>query len=500
MKPQPNIQPSREAFSELATKGNLIPVFIEISADHITPISVYYNIRILGAKYSYLLESADRTEVVGRYSIIGKNPQILIKSKGDRITITGDGKKRSYRIDGDPLEEIKKFMSRYQYVPSPKLLGFSGGAVGYVGYDAVSTFEKKVSLHKKGKGLNVPDTYFMIADQAIVFDHLTKKLYLVVNASLADCTVEQAYKRAEKALGKLLDIVMLPNLLAPLTAPALPKPPELVSNTAKEEFMDIVMNAKEYILNGDIFQVVLSQRFETEYRRDPINLYRMLWMINPSPYMFCMSFGKEVSVVGSSPEVHVRLTGDKVEIRPIAGTRKRGATVEEDIANEKDLLSDPKEIAEHIMLVDLARNDVGRDAAYGSVQVTDRMSIERFSHVMHIVSSIEGKVMPGKDAYDVMRSTFPAGTVSGSPKIRAMNIIADMEKQPRGIYSGAVGYFGFNGNMDSCIALRTVVLKDNKAFVQAGAGIVADSTPEGEYQECINKAMGMLRAIECAKS
>jgi anthranilate synthase component I len=321
-------------------------------------------------------------------------------------------------------------------------------------------------------------------------------LKIVANAFIEGNAAEPAYDAAAREIETILDQLKQPIAFPPIFTGSEPLRGKAESNTTREEYHDMVNRAEEYIRAGDIFQMVPAQRFETAFTGDALDLYRTLRFINPSPYMFCLRFPEGYSLVGSSPEVHVRLTGDLVEIRPIAGTRKRGVTEEEDEANASDLLADPKERAEHLMLVDLARNDVGRIADYGSVRVTDFMTIERYSHVMHIVSHVSGKLAGGRTAYDVMRATFPAGTVSGSPKVRAMQIINELEKSKRCTYAGAVGYFGFDGNLDSCIALRTVLLKDGKAYVQAGGGVVADSTPEGEYQESVNKAMAAMRAID----
>jgi anthranilate synthase component 1 len=343
----------------------------------------------------------------------------------------------------------------------------------------------------------LPESVFFITDTVLIFDHRLRRLRVLSNAFVEGdpgAAYDHACAKIEQILARLSQPVSLPEINTHN------EPPTLVprSNTTREEYEQMVRDAHEFIHAGDIFQIVPSQRFEAPYGGDPLTLYRCLRYVNPSPYMFCIKFAGEFALVGSSPEVHVRSEYGKIAIRPIAGTRRRGATEEEDEANARELLADPKERAEHLMLVDLARNDVGRIAEYGSVRVDDFMTIERYSHVMHIVSNVTGKLREGKNAYDVMRATFPAGTVSGSPKIRAMQIINQFEKSKRGTYAGAVGYFGFDGNHDSCIALRTIALKDGKAYVQAGAGVVADSTPEGEYQETVNKAMGMMRAIEKA--
>jgi anthranilate synthase component 1 len=341
--------------------------------------------------------------------------------------------------------------------------------------------------------------FFMVTEVVIAFDHRQRRIRIVANAFPEKENPVAAYEAACERIHKILASLAKPIAFDPIFTESTPVAAPSTSNTTREEYHAMVHRAQEYIRAGDIFQIVLAQRFETEFRDDALDLYRALRFVNPSPYMFCLRCPSGYSLVGSSPEVHVRLTGDLVEIRPIAGTRRRGATVDEDNANADDLMADPKERAEHLMLVDLARNDVGRIAEYGTVKVTDFMTIERYSHVMHIVSHVSGKLAGGRSAFDVMRATFPAGTVSGAPKVRAMQILNELEKSKRCSYSGAVGYFGFDGNHDSCIALRTVLLKDGKAFVQSGGGVVADSTPEGEYQETVNKAMAGMRAIDRAR-
>jgi anthranilate synthase component 1 len=361
-------------------------------------------------------------------------------------------------------------------------------------YDAVRWFEPTIPDHNRDD-LGVPDMFFMVAGNVLIFDHKKRRIKIVVNAFPGEAGVEAAYDQATQEIHRILSLLAKPVVLPPLFTGAQPHLPEMRSNTTQEEYHEMVRRAQEYIRAGDIFQMVPAQRFEADFDRDALELYRALRFINPSPYMFCVRCPDGQSLVGSSPEVHVRVTNRLVEIRPIAGTRRRGETPNEDVANAEELLNDPKERAEHLMLVDLARNDVGRIAEFGSVRVSDFMTIERYSHVMHIVSHVSGLLAGGRNAYDVMRATFPAGTVSGSPKVRAMQIINELEKSKRCTYAGAVGYFGFDGDLDSCIALRTVLLKDNKAYVQAGGGVVADSTPEGEYQESVNKAMAAMRAI-----
>jgi anthranilate synthase component 1 len=495
--------PSLATFQSLATKGNLIPVFSEIIADAESPIGAFAKLNDGG--YTFLFESVEKSEQTGRYSFVIVAPRIILESSGRTVTVTENGRTRTFETRRDPLADLEELMARYKYVPlpdeAPDLRSrFAGGAVGFLSYDMVRFFEPTVPPAPKDE-LGLPESLFVLAETVLIFDHRMRRLRIVANAlveSAADAG--PAYARATAAIEAIAAKLAVPLQLPafPITPP--PPPAAAVSNTTREEFHAMVRKAHEYIHAGDIFQVVPSQRFETGYTGDPITLYRALRFVNPSPYMFCMNFAGRFALVGSSPEVHVRAINGRIEIRPIAGTRRRGATPAEDDANAADLLADPKERAEHLMLVDLARNDVGRASEFGSVKVNDFMIIERYSHVMHIVSNVEGRLRPDRSAYDVMRATFPAGTVSGSPKVRAMQIINELEKSKRGVYAGAVGYFGFDGNSDSCIALRTVVLKDGKAYVQAGAGVVADSTPEGEYVETVNKAMGMMAAIARAKN
>jgi anthranilate synthase component 1 len=493
--------PDLATFRDLAQKGNLIPVYTELIADAETPVSAFSKLDDGG--YTFLFESVEKSEQTGRYSFLIVSPRTVLESQGRTVRITENGQTREFETHRDPLADLEEYMARFRYVPLPDeppelRARFAGGAVGFLGYDMVRFFEPTVPPPAKDE-LGLPESLFVIADTILIFDHLTRRLRLVANAHV-DGDVEGSYTAATERITdisiKLSRSLQLPSI--PIT-PA-PKPAEATSNTTKEEYMGMVTRGQEYIRAGDVFQFVPSQRFSTSYSGDPLTLYRALRFVNPSPYMFCMNFAGRFSLVGSSPEVHVRAINGKIEIRPIAGTRKRGTTPDEDEFNARDLLADPKERAEHLMLVDLARNDVGRASEYASVKVNDFMIVERYSHVMHIVSNVEGRLRPGCSAYDVMRATFPAGTVSGSPKVRAMQIINEFEKSKRGVYAGAVGYFGFDGNSDSCIALRTVVLKDGKAYVQAGAGVVADSTPEGEYQETVNKAMGMMAAIARAKN
>ncbi len=490
------LSPSRSVFAEQAVTANVVPVWTEIVADGDTPVSAFA--KIGGDAPSFLLESAEQSDQVGRYSFLGTGVRLTISARDKAVTVTENGQTRTFQAERDPLDELEKIMARYRTVSDTGLPGFHGGVVGYLSYDCVRWFEPTIPPPPKDE-LGVPDMFFVLAGTVIIFDHRRRRLKIVANAFIDDGGVEAAYDAAAREIASLLERLRQPAAFAPIFTGSEPERGEATSNTTREEYHAMVDRAEEYIRAGDIFQMVPAQRFETDFPGDALELYRALRFVNPSPYMFCLRFPEGYSLVGSSPEVHVRLTEDLVELRPIAGTRKRGETEEQDAANAEDLLADPKERAEHLMLVDLARNDVGRIAEFGSVEVSDFMTVERYSHVMHIVSHVSGKLAGGRTAYDVMRATFPAGTVSGSPKVRAMQIINELEKSKRCTYAGAVGYFGFDGNLDSCIALRTVLLKDGKAYVQAGGGVVADSTPEGEYQESVNKAMAAMRAIDRAR-
>jgi anthranilate synthase component I len=488
--------PSRDEFTALAGKANLIPVYTEFVADYETPIAVFE--KIDNGVRSFLLESAESNDHVGRYSFLGSDPRIYFEARGKHILIEENGQSREFETAADPLSELQRLMSAFKTVEVPGLAPFSGGAVGYIGYDAVRFFEPTVGEPPPDQ-LGLPEMVFIVTDTFLVFDHRFRRLKIFANAFLDGKNPNEAYGEAARKIEgiiKKLESLTKPRLMNAAPVTALPTPR---SNTTREEFHEMVRKAKGHIEAGDIFQMVPSQRFEAEFAGDPLALYRALRFVNPSPYMFCLKLGQRFALVGSSPEVHVRLRGRTVEIRPIAGTRRRGATAKEDQDLAKELLDDPKERAEHLMLVDLARNDVGRISEYGSVKLTEFMEIERYSHVMHIVSNVVGLLDESYSAYDVMRATFPAGTVSGAPKVRAMQLIYEFEKGKRGVYAGAVGYFGFDGQLDSCIALRSTVLKNGIAYVQAGGGVVADSDPELEYQESVNKAMATFRAIERAE-
>ena len=491
------VEPSLEVFAGLAEQGNVVPVFTQLAADFETPLSAYLKLR--DNRHSFLLESAESTEKAGRWSIIGSDPRLVFEARGKEITIREGAKSRGYTAPDDVLAALEREMSVYKPVTHGSLPPFSGGMVGYLAYDAVRQFEPTLG-EPPPDPLGVPDAMFLLADTLLVFDQRLRRLFVIANAFLDQAaSPEDAYA---EAAGKIAAIVEILN--RPLHVPALNgllevEPVDARSNTTQDEFEEIVRAGKEFIAAGDIFQFVPSQRFETDFELPPVDLYRALRFVNPSPYMFILELG-DFALVGSSPEVHVRSIDGRIDIRPIAGTRWRGKTQAEDDALAADLLADPKERAEHLMLVDLARNDVGRIARHGAVKVDDFMIVERYSHVMHIVSNVTGQLDPAHSAYDVLRATFPAGTVSGAPKIRAMQIINSLEKHKRCAYAGAVGYFGFDGSHDSCITLRTCLLKDGKAYVQAGAGVVADSDPTYEYVETVNKAKGMLRAIALAKT
>ncbi len=490
------IRPSRSAFAEQAATARVVPVWTEIVADADTPVSAFA--KLGGQAPSFLLESAEQTDQVGRYSLIGCGARATFAATGKDLTLREGTESRTFTATRDPLDELERWMERYRLPHNPELPPFCGGAVGYLGYDCVRWFEPTIPEPPKDE-LGIPDMFFQITESVVVFDHKRRRIKIVANAFIDDSGIDAAYDSANTRIQAILDALRKPAVFEPLFTESTPPPVSATSNTTREEYHAMVEKAQEYIRAGDIFQIVPSQRFETAFPGDALDLYRALRFVNPSPYMFCLRCPGGYSLVGSSPEVHVRLTDTLVEIRPIAGTRRRGETPEQDAENARDLLADPKERAEHLMLVDLARNDVGRIAEFGSVKVGDFMTIERYSHVMHIVSHVSGQLAGGRSAYDVMRATFPAGTVSGSPKVRAMQIINELEKSKRCSYAGAVGYFGFDGNLDSCIALRTVLLKDGRAYVQSGGGIVADSTPEGEYQETVNKAMAGMRAIDRAR-
>ncbi|MGC3959143.1 MAG: anthranilate synthase component I [Verrucomicrobiota bacterium] len=503
------ITPSLDEFLKLAGQGNLIPVTARILADIETPLSAYRKIR--GQGESFLFESVEGGEHLGRYSFVGCNPRAIIKQIGNKIEVIQDGKvveKFGIPAPGkeacdncvkDGLEVVERVMKKYRAVTLPGLPRFTGGAVGFIGYEFIHDVEPVVPRPAHDE-LGTPTMYFIVADQLLVFDRVAQTITVLVNAAIDEAaSPTEAYETAVEEIERLLSLLEQPSEHHPVSVPGEVPPLPFTSNQAKDKFLANVQASKKFITAGDIIQVVGSQRFSVETKASPVDVYRAARSVNPSPYMFLLELDG-FSLVGASPEIHVRCEDNKVEIRPIAGTRRRGKTADEDVALEKELLVDPKERAEHVMLVDLARNDIGRVCDFGSVQVKDLMIIERYSHVMHIVSSVEGKLSAGKTNYDLMRATFPAGTVSGAPKIRAMQIIADLEGTTRGPYGGCVGYFSFNGNLDTCITIRTALLKDGKAYVQAGGGWVNDSEPEAEFQETVNKSKAMLKAVALAET
>jgi anthranilate synthase component 1 len=496
--------PTRQEFLKLTKKGNLIPVYRELLADMETPVSAF--LKIDKGDYSFLLESVEGQEKIARFSFLASSPSLIFKSKNNSAEIMTP-KNKINLVSPSPLGEIKKMLDRFKLVPVEGLPRFFGGFVGYIGYDTVRFFEK-IPAPKKDD-LRLPDCFFMLADTIVIFDHVNHKIKVVANAHLVNTsnqkpvTRNQIIRVYDEAVGKIEDIVKKLSqpirISKPQTANRKPlTAAKISSNFSKEKFEEAVRKAKEYIRRGDIIQAVLSQRFVARIKSSAFDIYRALRALNPSPYMYYLKF-KGVSIVGASPEVFVRCEDGKVELRPIAGTRRRGRDEKEDKALEEELLKDEKERAEHIMLVDLGRNDLGRVCEYGSVRLPEQMIIERYSHVMHIVSDLVGELRKDKDNFDVIKATFPAGTVTGAPKIRAMEIIQELEDISRGPYAGCVVYFGFSGNLDSCITIRTIVIKDGYAYIQAGAGIVADSQPALEYQETVNKAKAMLRAIEIAE-
>jgi anthranilate synthase component I len=500
--------PSLDEFLKLTAQGNLIPVTRRLLADIETPLSAYRKIR--GPDEAFLFESVEGGEHLGRYSFVGCNPRAVVRQTGNRIELIENGKVSAHFSIGsgdgtngqsvkDGLEVVEHVMKKYRAVPVPGLPRFTGGAVGFIGYEFIHNVEPVVP-RPPGDDLGTPVMYFLIADQLLIFDRVAQTITVLVNAILEEAaTPAEAYENAVGEIERLVSLLEQPSEHHPVSVPGEVPSIPFESNVPKEKFFANVLKAKEYITGGDIIQVVGSQRFSTPVKASPVDIYRAARSINPSPYMFLLELNG-FSLVGASPEIHVRCEDRRVEIRPIAGTRRRGKSPEEDAALEQELLADPKEQAEHVMLVDLARNDLGRVCDFGSVQVKDLMIVERYSHVMHIVSQVEGKLSADRTPYDLMRATFPAGTLSGAPKIRAMQIISELEQTARGPYGGCVGYFSFSGNLDCCITIRTALIKNGKAYVQAGGGWVNDSAPEAEYEETVNKAKAMLKAVALAES
>jgi anthranilate synthase component 1 len=514
------IFPDLKQFLNLAQQGNLVPVWTSVAADLLTPVSAYMKLtrrrasRRAKPSYSFLLESVEGGETIARYTYIGSDPFLTLRFwMGDRGRASGmteisrDG--RTERLEGDMMGATRELLASFQPVRIEELPPFIAGAVGYVGYDLISLREPvplppagRAAKSAKGSLDGMPDAVLMFSTTLLVFDHVKHQIIIVRNVRCEDRSKKSltaAYRHAEQDIRRIERDLQAPLALLEQRGPGKRRAavPSFRSNVSREKFLAQVRRAKEYITAGDIFQVVLSQRLETKITADPFAIYRALRRVNPAPYLFYLQLGEDC-LLGSSPEMLVKVTGDDVEYRPIAGTRPRGKDLAEDQRLERQLLADEKERAEHVMLVDLGRNDVGRVCRYGTVEVPELMFVERYSHVMHLVSSIRGKLRPRLDAWDTLWACFPAGTVTGAPKVRAMQIISELEPTRRGPYAGAVLYLDFAGNLNSCITIRSVVVKDKKAYVQVGAGIVADSVPEREYDETMNKGKAMLRAIELA--
>jgi anthranilate synthase component 1 len=519
------LTPTESEFEALARQGyNLIPVAREIAADLETPVSAF--LKVARGDYSFLLESVRGGEKWGRYTFLGSEPAMVIRARGHTMDLIWPGDGVESRPVDNSFDALRRELIRFRAPELAELPRFFGGAVGFLAYDVVRLFEPRIpdSVHDD---LAIPELCLMFTDVVLVFDNVRQTLKIIANVPLERfASISAAYHSGQDKIERTIDNLrgaVMPPRLETRAANPLPGPPPLRgsesgsphrkgevepaegadgiairSNMTREDYMTMVDAAKEYIAAGDIIQVVPSQRFEAPLTAHPFNVYRSLRTINPSPYMFYLRLG-ELTLVGASPETMVRVEGRQITLRPIAGTRRRGASDFEDVELERELLADPKELAEHIMLVDLGRNDVGRVAKIGSVKVTELMTVERYSHVMHIVSNVVGELTDGKDAFDAFRATFPQGTVSGAPKIRAMEIIDELESVRRGVYAGAVGYFSFTGNTDTAIALRTLLVKGDRVYIQAGGGVVADSDPAAEYDESCNKARAMIRALSAAR-
>lgn len=488
------IHPTLDDFRNLARPGALVPVYREVMADLETPVSAYIKIAS-NSQYAFLLESVDKADTVGRHSFLGSNPSTIFRSRGREVTIIRDGHDESFQSDA-PLDALGSLMATYQHVPVEGLPAFHGGAVGYISYDQARFFERLPD--ENPDTLSLPDLYFMITDTILIFDHVNNRLKIVSNAHVRD-DADAAYNEAVRKIDDIDRTLRQPLGEAAEQVHGAAADKTLRSSFTREAYCDAVRKVKEYICAGDVFQVVISQRFEREVHASPINLYRALRCINPSPYMTLVQY-PDVALVGSSPEVMTQVQNGQCVVRPIAGTRRRGAGPAEDAALEKELLADEKELAEHVMLVDLGRNDVGRVSVPGTVKPSRLKEIERYSHVMHIVSEVEGTLKEGEDVYSALRATFPMGTVSGAPKIRAMEIIDELEPVRRGPYAGGCGWISFSGDMDTCIIIRTMLIKDNIAYLQAGAGIVYDSDPDREFEETVSKAEALFRAVEFAEN
>jgi len=489
--------PPFEAFQSASHQAGIVPVYRDILADLETPVSAF--LKIHRGKHGFLLESMEGGEKWGRYSFLGTDPALTFTSKGQVVeTKKRDGEVRRFTV-ANPFTALQELIEQHHIAAVEGLPRFAGGLVGYLAYDVVRFFERLPQ--QLPEDLSLPDIYFVLPDTLLIFDNVAQKIRVLALAFVGDGTnLHAAYDEAVARIDAMVARLSQERVVVPRGGeiPAAGQPREVRSNFLQADYEAAVRRAKEYICAGDIIQVVLAQRFEVPLQAHPFNVYRSLRTINPSPYMFYLHLG-DLVLAGTSPEVMVRVEGGEITVRPIAGTRPRGTVEVEDSRQEEELLTDPKEIAEHVMLLDLGRNDVGRVARIGSVVVTETMVVEKYSHVMHLVSNVRGELAEGKSCFDAFRATFPAGTLTGAPKIRAMEIIEELEPVRRGVYGGAVGYFDFSGNMDTGIAIRTILMHGGKAYIQAGAGIVADSDPEREHLECVNKARGMLQALKMAE-
>ena len=488
--------PDFETFQKLANEGNLIPVFRELLADAETPVTLL--LKLADRPRVFLLESVEGGEKWGRYSFLGTDPKIIVRIRKDHVIIEENGESRQIPHKGDPLGVLEELLGRRRPVSVGELPRFYGGAVGFFGYDTVRYFER-LPEHRM-PGSDQDDAVFLITDTMVIFDNVRHTIKIVSSAAIDENTdLQTAYSDAVRKIDELLEILRSPAVPAISSSQPTVSEESFHPEIEKQEYLAMVDQARKYIMAGDVIQVVLAQRFHRPTTASPSALYRALRFVNPSPYLFFLKID-DTHLIGSSPEVMVRLEEEIAELKPIAGTRRRGKTEQEDRKLADELLQDPKERAEHVMLVDLGRNDLGRIARTGSVQVNRLMAVERYSHVMHLVSLLQAQMQEGKNAYDLLRATFPAGTLSGAPKVRAMEIIAELEPSPRGAYGGAVGYFSYGGNADFCITIRTMLLRNGEVFIQAGAGIVADSDPESEYQETLGKAEGVFQAVRLAEN
>ncbi len=484
-----------EHFEQLKSTCNRIPLVREVFADLDTPLSVY--LKLANKPYSYLFESVQGGEKWGRYSIIGLGCQTRLKVFGHDVVLETGDETVDRQTVADPLQYIEDYMAGFKVAETECLPRFNGGLVGYFGYDTIRYIEPRLQNNPNPDKHHTPDILLMLSEQLVVFDNLASRMFIIVYVEPAR---ENAYQQGQDKLDELVHSIQHDQIKLPQQKNGgSVKETDFESEFTQQGYMDAVEKARQYIIDGDAMQIVLSQRLSIPFESEPLNLYRALRGLNPSPYMYFLNLGDH-HVVGSSPEILVHLEHEQVTVRPIAGTRPRGETEQQDRQLEQELLNDPKELAEHLMLIDLGRNDAGRVSETGSVRLTEKMIVERYSHVMHIVSNVEGKLKPGLSAMDVLRATFPAGTVSGAPKIRAMEIIDELEPVKRGIYSGAVGYLSWSGNMDTAIAIRTAVIKDKRLYIQAGAGIVYDSVPQNEWAETMNKGRAIFRAVAMAES